>query len=86
MCLKQPTRKALHTAARLGCEGVQFDARYEIRPEEMSETGIRHLRKLLDDLNLRVSSIALPSQRGYADAEGLQRRVETALETMRLAS
>jgi sugar phosphate isomerase/epimerase len=85
-CLKQPTRKALHTAARLGCEGVQFDASQEVRPADMSATGLRHLRKLLDDQNLRVSSIALPSQQGYADSDGLQQRVDTALGAMRLAS
>lgn len=86
MCLQQPTRKALHTAARLGCEGVQFDASHQIRPEDMSETGLRHLRKLLADLNLRVSSIALPSQFGFAHADGLQQRVDAALGAMRLAS
>ena len=85
-CLKQPTRKALHTAARLGCEGVQFDASCQFRPADMSATGLRHLRKLLDDLNLRVSSIALPSRYGYARADGLQQRVDTLFEAMRLAS
>jgi len=84
--LKQPTRKALHIAAQLGCDGVQFDARQEIRPTEISATGLRHLRKLLNDLNLRVASIALPSPFGYAQPDGLQHRVDATREAMRLAS
>lgn len=86
VCLKQSISEALHTAAQLGCEGVQFDASQEIRPADMSKTGLRHLRKLLDDLNLRVASIALPSHQGYAQPEGLQERVDTALSAMRMAS
>lgn len=85
-CLKQPTRKALHIAAQLGCDGVQFDAQPWLQPTELSETGLRQLRKLLDDLNLRVASIALPSQHGYAHPEGLHQHVETTIEAMRLAS
>jgi sugar phosphate isomerase/epimerase len=86
VCLKQSISEALHTAAQLGCEGVQFDASQEIRPADMSETGLRHLRKMLDDLNLRVASIALPSQQDYSQPKGLQERVDRALNAMRMAS
>ena len=85
-CLAQPIRKALLTAARLGCEGVQFDVRQELRPAELSETGLRQLRKMLVDLNLRVGSVAFPTRRGYADPNDLQRRVDATLDAMRLAS
>ena len=43
----------------LGAEAVEIDARNELRPEEMSQTGVRQLRKMLEDLNLRVSAIGL---------------------------
>jgi len=85
-CLAQPIRKALLTAARLGCDGVQFDARQELRPADLSETGLRQLRKMLADLNLRVGSVAFPTRRGYADPNDLQRRIDATLAAMRLAS
>ncbi len=85
-CLNQPLKKALLTAAQLGSCGVQFDAQHELRPEELSETGLRQLRKLLNDLNLQVASIAFPTQHGIAHGTGLQQRVESALRALKLAS
>ncbi|NOY28858.1 MAG: sugar phosphate isomerase/epimerase [Planctomycetes bacterium] len=85
-CFAQPFKKALHTAARLECDGVQFDARQELRPAELSETGLRQLRKILNDLNLRVASVAFPTRRGYANPDDLERRLEATLAAMRLAS
>lgn len=82
----QPFRKALHTAAASGCDGVQFDARNEVRPAELSDTGLRQLRKMLDDLNLRVGSLVFPTRRGYADPTELDRRVEATVAAMKLAS
>jgi sugar phosphate isomerase/epimerase len=82
----QPFKKALHTAAQIGCDGVQFDARNEVRPTELSDTGLRQLRKMLDDLNLRVGSLSFPTRRGYADPTDLDRRVEATVAAMKLAS
>jgi len=65
---------------------VQFDARQELRPTELSETGLRQLRKMLNDLNLRVASIAFPTRRGYANPDQLERRMEATLAAMQLAS
>ncbi len=85
-CFAQSFKKALHTAARLECDGVQFDARQELRPAELSETGLRELRKILSDLNLRVGSVAFPTRRGYANSDDLERRLEATLAAMQLAS
>lgn len=85
-CLGQPLKQALHTAARIGCEGVQIDAREELLPRELSDTGVRQLRKMLDDLNLRVGSITFASRHGYAEADDLERRLEATVDAMRLAS
>lgn len=82
----QPFKKALHTAAAIGADGVQFDARHEVRPAELSETGLRQLRKMLDDLNLRVGSLVFPTRRAYADPTELDRRVEATIAAMKLAS
>lgn len=85
-CLAQPLRKALHTAGRLGYDGVQIEARQELPPAELSDTGLRELRKLLNDLNLRVASVAFPTRRGFADPDDLQRRLEATIAAMRMAS
>lgn len=84
--LAQPFKKALHTAARLQADGVQIDARSDLHPAELSATGLRQLRKMLDDLNLRVGSVAFPTRRGYANLSDLERRVEAAGAAMRMAS
>lgn len=83
--LRLPFKKALLTAARLGAEGVEIDLRGELRPEELTRTGIRHVRKMLEDLNLRVSCASFRTRRGYHVAEGLDRRVEATKEALRTA-
>jgi sugar phosphate isomerase/epimerase len=83
--LRQPLRQALRTAARLGAGGVEIDARRELPPSELSQTGLRELLKLLGDLNLRVSAVAFPTRRGYDDVEELERRVFATQAAMRFA-
>lgn len=83
--LRQPLKQALHTAARVGVRGVEVDARVEMRPADMSRTAIRHFRKLLDDLNLRICGVAFPTRRGYAAAGDLDRRLDATQAAMRMA-
>jgi sugar phosphate isomerase/epimerase len=84
--LRQPLRQALVTASRLGATGVEIDARHELRPSELSRTGLREFLKLLGDLNLRVSAVAFPTRRGYDDPDDLERRVMATHEAMRFAA
>jgi len=83
--LRLPLRQALETAHKLGAQAVEIDARDEVRPGELSETGRRQLRKLLEDLNLRVAAIGFPTRRGYNVLEDLDRRVGATKAAMRLA-
>ena len=83
--LKMPFRRAIHAAAKLGASSIEIDARQEIHPAQMSETGLRQLRKILEDLNLRVSSLRFQTRRGYDHLEDLDRRVDATKETMKLA-
>lgn len=83
--LRQPLKQAIQTAARLGASGVEIDARNELRPQELSSTGLREFHKRLEDLNLRVSAIAFPTRRGYDDAEDLDRRVQATQAALRFA-
>ncbi len=84
--LRQPLRQALVTASRLGARGVEIDARSELRPSDLSRTGLREFHKLLDDLDLRVSAVAFPTRRGYDVPDDLERRVLATQEAMRFAA
>ncbi len=86
LSLRQPLRQALITASRLGAHGVEIDARSELRPSDLSRTGLREFHKLLADLNLRVSAVAFPTRRGYDEADDLERRVLATQEAMRFAA
>lgn len=83
--LQQPLREGLETAARLGVEGVEINARTTLPAAEMSQTAIRQIRKWLSDRNLRVCSLTYPTRRGYADSTELERRVEGTKAAMKLA-
>jgi sugar phosphate isomerase/epimerase len=83
--LRQPLRRALVTAARLGADGVEIDARTELPPSQLSQTGLRQFRKLLDDYRLCVSAVAFPTRRGFGDREDLERRVVATQAAMRMA-
>ncbi|MCC7473864.1 MAG: sugar phosphate isomerase/epimerase [Pirellulales bacterium] len=84
--LRQPVRQALTTAARLGASGVELDAWHELRPNELSQSGLKELRKLLDDRGLNVSAVAFPTRYGFEVPEQLERRVQAAQDAMRLAA
>ncbi|MGD9635335.1 MAG: sugar phosphate isomerase/epimerase family protein [Pirellulales bacterium] len=80
-----PLRRALEAVARLGVEGVEIDARGELPPGELSQTGRRQFQKLLGDLGLSVAAISFPTRRGYDDADELERRVAATQNAMRFA-
>jgi sugar phosphate isomerase/epimerase len=83
--LRQPFKKALLTARRMGVAGVEFDARNEIRPAELSRTGLRALRKMLEDLSLQPCAVSFPTRHGYNVLEGLDRRVEATKQALEFA-
>jgi sugar phosphate isomerase/epimerase len=83
--LGQPLKVALQTAARLGATGVEIDARADIRPKELTDTGRRQLKKWMDDLNLRVASVRFRTRRGYDVLQDLDQRIDATKDAMRLA-
>jgi sugar phosphate isomerase/epimerase len=80
-----PLRRALEAAAQLRVSAVELDARNEIHPSQLSDTGLRQLRKILDDLNLKVSSLRFQTRRGYDVPQDLERRIEATKAAMQLA-
>ena len=83
--LHQPFKKALITAAQLGASAVEIDARGEINPQTISSTGIRDLRRLLTDHELRVSAVGFQTRRGYDQHDDIERRVAATKAVMKFA-
>ncbi|MDE0737101.1 MAG: sugar phosphate isomerase/epimerase, partial [Pirellulaceae bacterium] len=84
-CLRQPFKKALRTAASLGAQAVEIDARTEVQAAEMTASGIRHLRKTIADFNLQVAAVSFPTRNGYHVLENLDRRIEATKQVMQFA-
>ena len=78
-------RSAIAAASRIGAQAVQIDAQRDIRPSELSATGLRQLRKMLDDFNLRVASVRFQTRRGYDVPEDLSRRIDATKDAMQMA-
>lgn len=68
-------RHALRKVRELGAHGVELDARTGLSPEEVSQSGIRQIRKWLADEGLVVAAVAFPTRRGYADEDALEGRI-----------
>ena len=83
--LRLPFKKAMHAAARMRPDAVEIDARHQVKPSEMGRTSIRHLRKSLEDLNLRVCAVEFRTRHGYNVMENLDARVEATKRAMSLA-
>ncbi len=83
--LRIPFKKALPRIAAMGAVAVELDARDELRPSQVTDTGLRQIRKWLNDHQLKVSAVSFRTRRGYDVAEDLERRVEATKEAMQLA-
>jgi len=80
--LRQPLKKAIQTAGAIGAKTIEIDMRNQLRPEELSQTGIRHLKKMLSDYDLKVATVEFPTMYGYNQLEQLDRRVAATKEAM----
>lgn len=80
-----PLRKALAAAASLGASAIQLDARSDIGLSELTDTGIRQLRKMVADFDMQIASIRFQTRRGYDCAEGLSRRIDATKQAMSVA-
>jgi sugar phosphate isomerase/epimerase len=83
--LRLPLKRALLAAAELGANAVELDARGEIRPDQFSDTAFRQLRKMLDDLDLRVCAVSFRTRRGYDVIDDLEPRIEATKSALRFA-
>lgn len=83
--LARDVRRALRQARDLGFRAVELDARHGLTPDEVSQTGLRQIRKWLGDEGLVVSGIAFPTRGGYGDADRLEGRIVATKGAIKLA-
>lgn len=75
LSLSGDLKTAVRKVRRLGLRGVELDLRTGVDPEQLSQTGIRQIRKWLADEGLVVAAAAFPTRGGYADGERLEARI-----------
>lgn len=85
LSLSRDLRRALARARELGVRGVEIDGRRGIAAEQITQTGLRQIRKWLDDEGLVVSAVAFPTRGGYADTERLEARIAATKSALELA-
>ncbi|WDQ15332.1 sugar phosphate isomerase/epimerase [Rhodopirellula sp. P2] len=78
-------RKSLTIAASMGVRSVELCGRTHVPVSDLSDTGVRTLRKILDDLNLRIASIRFPTRFGYDVTDHLDERVDATKSAMKTA-
>ena len=78
-------KKALAAASAMGASAVELCGRHLVPIGDLSDTGVRSLRKMLEDLNLRVAAIRFQTRRGYDHLDQLDRRVDATKLAMRAA-
>lgn len=83
--LRLPFKNSLIAAHQIGADAVEINGRTELQPHEMTRTAVRHLRKILTDLKLKVSAIYFPTRRGLAVADDLDRRLDALKSAMAMA-
>lgn len=83
--LGQPFKQALQTARRLGAEAVEIDARGDLKPQDLSQSAIRAVRKQLEDLELKVCAVSFRTRRGYNVMQDLEPRIEATRQAMQFA-
>ncbi len=83
--LNMSLRRGLDFAAEMSVPAVELNGRSELHPESITDTGIRQVRKLLDERNLSIASLRFQTRRGYNAPQDLDRRVEATKAAMKLA-
>ncbi|TWT55887.1 sugar phosphate isomerase/epimerase family protein [Allorhodopirellula solitaria] len=78
-------RRTLSWVAASGATSVELCGHQLLNVSELSDTAVRTLRKILDDLNLQVASIRFPTRYGFDHLPDLDRRIDATKDAMRAA-
>ncbi len=74
-CFSLPLRQALLAAVKAGAQGVQFDASFELSPSNLSESGRREIRYLLNSHNLKLAAVYCPLRSGLDTLQDHEQRI-----------
>lgn len=83
--LSSSLRSAIDLASQTGAAGLQFDARHQLKPADLSETGRRQLLHTLSERNLQVAALSFPLRRPLHDEEQLDARLAAIQQAMQFA-
>ncbi len=83
--LASDLRTSFRRARTLGVRGVELDARADLGGARVSATGLRQVRKWLEDEGLVVAAVRFPTRGGYADADRLEARIAGTKRALDLA-
>ena len=83
--LARDPRTAFRRARDLGLAAVELDARSDLAPEQLTQTGLRQLRKWLGDEGIVVSAVTFRTRGGYADSERLEGRIAATKKALDVA-
>lgn len=84
-CLGLPLRDALPAAARIGADGVQIQSDKDLAPDQLSQTGRRHLLHSLQTQRLELVAIGSTNRRGFDVMDRLDFRVGFIRQVVRQA-
>ncbi|MFK7778707.1 MAG: sugar phosphate isomerase/epimerase family protein [Gimesia sp.] len=84
-CFGMPMKRAIKFAAKIGARGVQLDAQNEVSPTSFGASGDRHFRKYLEEFNLSVASLRLPSRHALTEPDFLDQRVASIKSALEFA-
>ena len=85
LALSRDLRRALRLARDLGFGAIELDARSGLAPQQVTQTGLRQIRKWLGDEGLVVSGVAFPTRGGYGDSDRLEGRITATKAALQLA-
>jgi sugar phosphate isomerase/epimerase len=83
--LSRDLRTALRRARDLGLAAVELDARGGLSPDQLTQTGLRQIRKWLGDEGIVVSAVTFRTRGGYADTDRLEGRIVATKQALDLA-
>jgi len=85
LALAGDLRQSLRLARDLGFQAVELDARTGLDPAQVTQSGLRQIRKWLGDEGLAVSGIAFPTRGGYGDPDRLEGRIAATKAAVKLS-
>lgn len=83
--LSRDLRTALRRARDLGIAAVELDARGGLAADQLTQTGLRQIRKWLGDEGIVVSAVTFRTRGGYADTDRLEGRIAATKQALELA-